>query len=172
MTPPSLGKVVEADLANILIGSSLAEAEWLSLAEADPATCCTSLDAQLLDWLQNSREDRHSQLVRRVLPVLSDTVVSELGARLHCSQRTLERSFQRVTGLTLKQYQSMVRLELMLLWLYQHAENSVDWADVAQRFGFSDQPHLIRYFRDRIGATPGRYARQRDLTIDVYGDFE
>ncbi len=120
----------------------------------------------------DSREDRHSQLVRQAYPLLVNTAVAGLGEMLHCSQRTLERSFQRVTGLTLKQCQSMERLESILAYLYHQGDETIDWADIAQRFGFSDQPHLIRYFKSSIGATPGRYARQRDLTIDIYGNFE
>jgi len=52
------------------------------------------------------------------------------------------------------------------------AGESVNWADIATKFKFSDQPHLIRYLKNNIGATPGEYARQRDLSIDIYGNFE
>lgn len=169
---PVLDRVVAADLSSFLLGSECTETALLQLAPADMQACCAALDAQLLGWLCNSYEDRHSQLVRRASPLLMDTVIAELGEVLHCSQRTLERSFQRVTGLTLKQCQSMERLELILTYLYSFDGDVFDWADIAQRFGFSDQPHLIRHFKRSIGATPGHYARQRDLTIDIYGDFE
>ncbi len=169
---PALDQVAAADFASLQRGSCCTETELLPLAQADSAACCAALDTQLRDWLMDSREDRHSQLVRRVFPLLMNTTVAELGGKLHCSQRTLERSFQRVTGLTLKQCQSMERLESILAYLYSQDGEAIDWADIAQRFGFSDQPHLIRYFKSSIGATPGRYARQRDLTIDIYGDFE
>ena len=78
----------------------------------------------------------------------------------------------RVTGLSLKQYQSMIRLEAMLEHLYGLDGTDINWADVAYRFGFSDQAHLIRFLKDAVGATPGDYARTRDITIDVYGNFE
>ncbi len=71
----------------------------------------------------------------------------------------------------MKQYQSIRRLDEMLEQLYQESDQPVDWSDVAARFGFSDQPHLTRIIKAAIGKTPGHYARQRDLTIDVYGDF-
>ncbi len=38
--------------------------------------------------------------------------IAKIGKSLHCSQRTIERAFLRVTNLTLKQYQSMIRLDV------------------------------------------------------------
>ncbi|MGS0676028.1 helix-turn-helix domain-containing protein [Shewanella sp. 125m-1] len=74
--------------------------------------------------------------------------------KLYCSQRTLDRSFQRVTGLPLKQCQSMNRLEKMLEYVYQRDSAELDWVDVAFKFGSSEQPHLIRYLKKLLGFTP------------------
>lgn len=101
--------------------------------------------------------------------MLDATPVSKLSNLLHCSQRTLERSFLRVTGLTLKQTQSMNKLEAMLEYLYQRNTGDFDWADIAFQFGFSDQPHLIRHVKKQLGLTPKTYTKERGLTIDVYG---
>lgn len=173
-------------LVNHVSGASdgpwLGLAEWdtdalLPLARTNQQACAEYLDRQLKPWLAASQPDKHSQLVCRVLRALlpldnqTHTPLAQLGAQLHCSQRTLERAFLRVTGLTLKQAQSMERLEAILQQLYGQSEAEIDWAEVAQRFGFSDQPHLIRYLKSQLGQTPGQYARQRDVTIDVYGDF-
>ncbi|UXI03205.1 helix-turn-helix domain-containing protein [Photobacterium sp. TY1-4] len=91
---------------------------------------------------------------------------------LGCSRRTLERVFVRVTGLTMKQYRMMKRLDALFLHLYQHPDRQPEWAEIAFRFGFSDQPHLIRQLKRAIGATPGSYLEARNLIIDLYGDFE
>jgi AraC-like DNA-binding protein len=74
-------------------------------------------------------------------------------------------------GLSIKKYQSMLKLEQMVLALYQEP-GPVDWAAFSQRFGFSDQSHLIKQLKQQIKRTPNRYLSQRDLTIDIYGDFE
>ena len=37
----------------------------------------------------------------------------------------------------------MNRLERMLEYLYQRDSTEIDWVEVAFRFGFSDQPHLM-----------------------------
>ena len=120
--------------------------------------------------LQNSYEDKYSRLASNATALLGSTGIKQLSQNLHCSRRTLERAFHRVTGLTLKQYETMQTLEKLLLYL--HKDSSPDWADVAAKFGFSDQPHLIRYLKTAINSTPGTYLKQRNLTIDVYGDFE
>lgn len=133
---------------------------------------CERLDELMLPWIQKSHEDKHSELVREAISIFEQTPISQMGDMLHCSQRTIERTFRRVTGLTLKQYSSMIRFETLLSYLHQNKSEKMNWADIATQFGFSDQPHLIRYLKATIGATPKDYLKQRDITIDVYGDFE
>ncbi len=137
-----------------------------------PESCRRVLDKLLLPSLLESHEDKHSRLVSDTIAIAESTQISEIGVTLGCSQRTIERSFLRVTGLTLKQYQSMNKLENMLSYLYELEAKNINWSDIAAEFGFSDQPHLIRYLKNNIGITPGNYIKQRDLTIDAYGTFE
>ena len=169
---PKMDKVVNIDINELIQSESFNVPDLLAKAAEYPQQTCDVLDEWLLPWLLNSYEDKHCELVRRALTLLADTPIARMGTALHCSQRTIERSFLRVTDLTLKQYQSMVQLEEILNYLYQLEGESVNWADVATKFKFSDQPHLIRFLKSSIGTTPGEYVRQRDLAIDVYGNFE
>lgn len=143
----------------------------LSNSVKNPQEICDKLDETLEPWLISINEDKHSKLVRDVLPLLNHTPIAQISTTLHCSQRTIERSFLKVTNLTLKQYQSMNRLDHILNYLYKLDTEEINWADLAAKFEFYDQPHLIRYLKNLIGKTPGEYARHRDLTIDIYGDF-
>ncbi|WP_117232679.1 helix-turn-helix domain-containing protein [Vibrio maerlii] len=88
-----------------------------------------------------------------------------------CSRRTLERNFKQVIGLSLKKYQQMLRLEQVILSLYAQ-QHDIDWAAFSHQFGFSDQSHLIRTLKQLLKKTPAGYLKHRDLTIDIYGDFE
>ena len=133
---------------------------------------CNVLDEALHSWMLKNLEDKHSALVRQILPLLSNNAITGIGERLHRSQRTVERSFTKVTGMTMKQVHSMNRLEEILNYLYQLNEGDINWADIASRYDFSDQPHLIRHLKNSIGRTPAEYVQQRDLTIDIYGNFE
>ena len=159
------------NLSNCNLGNNnqVNEHTLLALARSAPDDCCTLLDNLSLPWLLTCYEDNHSETTRRILPLLSNTAINQLGDILHYSQRTLERSFLTVTGLTLKQCQSMNRLEAILEFLYQRNQSEIDWVDIAYQFGFSDQPHLIRYLKKQLGLTPQDYAQQRGFTIDLYG---
>lgn len=163
-----LDEVIGLDI-NELFGL---EMEALTPLLSQPKVLRDALDECLISYLDKSDEDKHSGLIQKMLPILAKTPLSEVGVVMGCAQRTIERSFLRVTGLTLKQYQSMNRLEDVLNYLHGLKDASINWSDCAARFGFSDQPHLIRYLKSEIGSTPGNYIKQRDLAIDAYGNFE
>lgn len=169
---PTLDTVTKINITNLLNTPELSVQKLIGLAQSDSKQCCDQLDALFLPWLNNSREDQHSELTRKALKLLDKAPISELGSMLHCSQRTVERSFSRVTGLTLKQCLTMNKLEMMLEYLYQRDVNDIEWVEIAYQFGFSDQPHLIRHLKKQIGLTPKAYAKERGLTIDVYGGIK
>jgi AraC-like DNA-binding protein len=133
----------------------------------------TLLDEILLPLCQQAVVNKNYQQIQHCLQLLdAGKSIKQLAEHLFCSLRTIERNFVKVTGLTVKQYQTMQRLETLVTYLHQQGNKKQNWADVAAQFGFSDQPHLIRYLKQQIGLSPNNYLNQRDLTIDVYGDFE
>ncbi len=168
----ALDKIQQSDITKLLPMQSIQFEGLLNNAAQHSQSTVEAIDELLLSWISQSEEDRHSELTRKVLPLLDISPVSEIGKALHCSQRTVERSFLKVTHLTLKQCKSMNQLEDILNFLYNKDKDAINWSDVAYKFGFSDQPHLIRYLKSTIGDTPTNYTSKRDLTIDTYGDFE
>ncbi|WP_260260487.1 helix-turn-helix domain-containing protein [Vibrio intestinalis] len=164
-----LDNVKEIDILSLLGVRESVLKRLLKLARHEPLQCVSELEHHLASWVVSAKHDQHSKLTDKVVRALESTPIANLDATLHCSQRTIERSFRRVTDLTLKQYQAMTKLELMLEYLYQRPSSEIDWVDVAYQFGFSDQPHLIRYLKKQIGTTPQKYVSQRGFTIDVYG---
>lgn len=167
-----LNKIESIDINNLFGWAPCNTGQLLTDALEQKTKVCHMLDEALSTWILKSHEDKHSELVRQTLPLLSNIAITDIGEKLHRSQRTIERSFMRVTKLTMKQCQSMIRLEEILNYLYPINEQEINWADVASKYGFSDQPHLIRHLKNAIGSTPAEYAQRRDLTIDIYGDFE
>ncbi len=165
----SLDTVDDADCRGFLGFASNCEVDLLAMAKNDPDLCGDKLDELLLPSLSDGFEDKHSEITRRALPLLATESINDMGKMLFCSQRTIERSFLKVTGLTLKQCQSINRLESILEYLYQRKPGDIDWVDIACQFGFSDQPHLIRHLKQHLNLTPQRYAEQRGFTIDIYG---
>ncbi len=164
-----LDVVKQIDTDELLSIDEAALNELFALAKQNPKTCITKLEAILTPWVKQTQCDQHSQLTFQVVDALQHIGISQLADKLNRSQRTIERNFRRVTGLTLKQYQAMTKLELMLQYLYQKQASQIDWVDIAFQFGFSDQPHLIRYLKQQIGTTPNKYLLERNFTIDVYG---
>ena len=144
---PSLDKIINVCFNELIQSDKFELSGLLAQAMEFPEQVCKLLDEILQPWLLGCYEDKHSVLIHRALPLLKSTSIAQIGKSLHCSQRTIERAFLRVTQLTLKQYQSMTRLEEMLSYLYSQEGKSINWVDVAIRFEFSDQPHLIRYLR-------------------------
>ncbi len=183
---PLLNEIISLNIQQQLHISASAEAALITFSTAEATDknnddrgerLRDQLDALLQPLITLAKEDKHSALVRKILNLfehtdLADMALSDVGNKVACSQRTVERSFSKVTGFTLKQYHSMQRLETMLEYLHKLSSQDINWSDIALDFGFSDQPHLIRYLKSTMGSTPGQYAEARNLAIDVYGNFE
>jgi len=174
---PLLNEVIPLDIQQQLHISPEQRAALLNNTTQSATVYGDMLDNLLKPLVSGGKQDKHSLLVQKVLTLLAktalaDTVLTKIGEKLSCSQRTIERSFSKVTGITLKQYHSMQRLEAMLDHLHTLDTRNINWSEVAYTFGFSDQPHLIRTIKSTLGCTPGKYAGKRDLAIDAYGNFE
>ncbi len=167
-----IDQVEPCELATLLSLQPISPCDLLNAARSNPQAVCASLDDYLSPWFNQLSTDSHSLLAKKAVEIMEEMALSKIGAALHKSQRTLERSFLRVTGLTLKQCHSIKRLETLLHHLYETEIQHINWADLAVQYHFSDQPHLIRHLKNTLGTTPGSYVKQRDLTIDAYGDFE
>ncbi len=78
--------------------------------------------------------------------------LGELADLLDCSPHHLSRTFRRVTGQTLTVYRNRARVREVLADLQDGAENL---RELAARYGFADQAHMIRVVRRHAGASPG-----------------
>jgi AraC-like DNA-binding protein len=89
------------------------------------------------------REFRLVPHVRRVLEVVAQTGLS---------RRRFSQLFREQVGITPKLYCRLRRFT----WVVEQLSvgNQVDWADVAQAAGYSDQAHLVRDFREFSGLSP------------------
>lgn len=80
--------------------------------------------------------------------------------------RTIERKFKKVTGLTLKKYQLIVRLNRLLDNIYR--EKEIDWSNLALEHGFFDQAHMIKTLKKYLGISPTSYLKVRDLIGEIF----
>jgi AraC-like DNA-binding protein len=85
--------------------------------------------------------------------------VGKVAADLGVLPRTLRRRFTAQVGLGPKRFARVQRLQRVVRSLGEQAR--VDWAAVAARHGYADQPHLVDEFRQLVGVTPTEYLRSR-----------
>jgi AraC-like DNA-binding protein len=78
--------------------------------------------------------------------------VPQLAAAVGLSQRQLRRAFDEAVGLSPKQYLRVARFRRTLR--AARGSDHPDWAALADRGGYFDQPHLIAEFRALTGLTP------------------
>lgn len=95
-----------------------------------------------------------------------DQKISELAEKHNISVRTLERKFKKNTGLTLKKYQLIVRLNELLEDIYMN--ENINWSELALNHGFFDQAHMINVLKKYLGRTPNKYLEVRDLIGDLF----
>lgn len=75
------------------------------------------------------------------------------------SRRHFNRLFQNAVGLTAKTFCRISRFQATIRHL--ETRKNVDWADLAIRFGYYDQAHLINEFQTFCGFTPATYLKRR-----------
>jgi AraC-like DNA-binding protein len=80
--------------------------------------------------------------------------VESLAAQLGCSRRYLHACFREQVGLAPRTVARLVRFGA----LRRRIERApARWADVAYEYGYADQSHLNRDFRELAGTTPGDF---------------
>lgn len=85
-----------------------------------------------------------------------------LAQRLGLSPRSLQRRFQRATGLTVTQYLQQLRVEHAKTLL---ADSALPVAEVAAQSGYQDLPAFHRVFGRISGQTPAAFRKSlRDMT--------
>ena len=83
----------------------------------------------------------------------SDAVASEFGM----STKTMNRFFQKETGMTYHQWFTQVKLVLAMAWLSE----GVTITKVAHDLSYSSDSAFIAQFKRYFGITPGQFIKQR-----------
>lgn len=136
------------ELENVLgknINRLVEQVYGLADVQAVIAVVETFLLAQLrnLDAGQNYLIEA-TRLIRQSKGSLSIEALSE---HLFVSKRQLERSFKDNYGTTPKMYQRIVRFRNAYEYFYK-TSTAPNWLDISYTFGYSDQAHFIRDFKE------------------------
>lgn len=95
--------------------------------------------------------DEATKMIRRAKGNIS---IEQLCKNLYVSERQLQRSFKDMYGTTPKTYTRIIRFRNA----YQHVKltqkDKLSWADISYDYGYSDQAHFIRDFKEFTGIAP------------------
>jgi AraC-like DNA-binding protein len=128
----------------------------------------TSTDALLvlLDFLRARRVASHQHITTLLIDGMESLRretgrprIAELATRLGVSDRHLRRLVMDETGISPRHFARIQRLHALL----RSADRAPrpEWAALAFRHGYADQPHLIREVQDLAGVTPSRLHAER-----------
>lgn len=73
------------------------------------------------------------------------------------SYRSLNRCFSEKVGLTPKEYLKILRIDSACEYIADNSE--YNWSDVITQFGYFDQAHFTREFKQMIGTTPTKWIK-------------
>lgn len=115
------------------------------------------LDQVLLDCLSVERvKNSGVEAALRAISLLGGQIkVETLAGQVGMSRRQLERHFLARVGMSPKRLCRIARFGSVFQYLKSSPD--IDWADIAFRCGYSDQPHLIREFQFFTGLSPRAY---------------
>ena len=82
--------------------------------------------------------------------------VKDIREKVYLSERTMQRHFLRHIGMTPKQYARICRYNAVRQHLLESDEP--DWLEAVYTFGYHDQSHFIKEFKEFAGTTPAQYA--------------
>lgn len=85
--------------------------------------------------------------------------IGTVARKAEVSPKKLIRLFADEVGMTPKAYLRVSRFQQVIA--HVHSAPNVDWMEVVERYGYYDQPHFIREFKEFSGFTPTDYFRLR-----------
>ncbi|MBK7935653.1 MAG: AraC family transcriptional regulator [Lewinellaceae bacterium] len=90
--------------------------------------------------------------------------IEDLAGKVFVGKRQLQRAFQEHLGISPKTYGRIIRFKSAYDFVQQFPQAS--WVDVTYQFGYSDQSHFIRDFKEFTGENPtsfmSAYTPQQD----------
>jgi AraC-like DNA-binding protein len=123
--------------------------------------CIPDLNRILSDYFSH-RKPKNPTI--NMAPVANEILFSkglvsldELADRMNINLRTFQIQFKNQVGLSPKLFCRIVRFNALLSALDQHPR--IDILGLALEFGYSDNPHLYKDFKQFVGMTPKQYLR-------------
>ncbi len=123
--------------------------------QSDVETLIHIAETFLRNQLRHMKAERNyaleaSQLIRQSKGSIT---IESLSENVYISKRQLERSFKDYFGTSPKTYLRIIRFRNAYQYVQQE-ETTPRWIDVTHHFGYADQAHFIRDFKEFTGDVP------------------
>lgn len=114
----------------------------------------------MLELAQSHVQPRETDLAQRAMELINATPHRRLSLReaaeqLYVSSRTLENAMRKQTGMGFAAWQLSRRLEMAALQMT--VEPDVRLKEIAANFGFCDEFHFSKAFKQKYGLSPQQY---------------
>lgn len=76
------------------------------------------------------------------------------------SERTVQLRFKKYLGYSPKELLRFLRFKQVIQSIQQQEGSQVDWYDLVEQFGYHDQSHLIKDFKQYLGVTPQKFVKE------------
>jgi len=151
-------EVIDLDL---LLGSSVERLRQQLIDAASVEDRFRALERFFCDRLNGKASARPevAYTLDRLVHSAGRARVRTLATETGLSQKHLIHLFREQVGLAPKRYARIVRFNALLRQMAPEARP--DWADLAAMYGFYDQAHFVRDFREFTGTTPTDFLRSR-----------
>lgn len=95
---------------------------------------------------------------RLIRDTKGNITVEELCKTLYVTERQLQRNFKDELGTSPKTYTRIIRFRSAYQHLKQTGMQDASWASLSFDYGFADQSHMIRDFKEFSGVNPSKIA--------------
>lgn len=153
--------------ASELIGASVPLSELFKSSELDAVFACGTFEQRvnaadkLFRGIYSQKEEQTYVLAKGMLSYIYDhngaVLIGDMEDEFHYSRRNLLRVFKRYLGMDIKTFCRIVRFQSVLSRL--NASSCLPLSELAQEYGYYDQNHFQKEFKEFALLTPKVYIR-------------
>ncbi len=133
-------------------------------AEDDVSQIICLLENWLLDRLADTKytdTNRYEFATSFIMKNQGSLPVQQLYGQLGMSATRMEHHFNEKIGLSPKKFSRIVRFNECMRFLANCNDENINWTSVACQFGYFDQMHFIREFKQFCGYSPTKFELSR-----------
>ncbi|WP_127124752.1 AraC family transcriptional regulator [Pseudoflavitalea rhizosphaerae] len=164
------------DITNKYVDADLLQRDRVSellLNSADNDHCIQLLCEYLLRRIRSNPYKSSRAAAYASVQLLMDpgtNLLKLLQEELNLSERSLERLFRANIGMSPKLFARVCRFQASLTSLRNNGYDKL--SDISYGYGYADQSHFIREFREFAGVTPNAWLKRATEVVENYPEWK